>query len=77
VLATGTDNKDIDTRAYVNLPATAGDDDEWSAKVETDGASNVVVQDVACAVVLLCFPGPRRVPAANSELRAPVAAAVS
>jgi quercetin dioxygenase-like cupin family protein len=51
VLATGTDNKDIDTRAHVNLPATAtaGDDDDdgWSAKVETDGASNVVVQDVA------------------------------
>ena len=49
VLATGTDNKDIDTRAHVALPAAAGDDDDdgWSAKVETDGASNFVVQDVA------------------------------
>jgi quercetin dioxygenase-like cupin family protein len=47
VLATGTINKDIDTRARVAVPSTDGDDDGWSAKVETDGASNFVVQDVA------------------------------
>jgi quercetin dioxygenase-like cupin family protein len=47
VLATGTINKDIDTRARIAVPGTDGDDDGWSAKVETDGASNFVVQDVA------------------------------
>jgi hypothetical protein len=47
VLATGTINKDIDTRARIAVPDTDGGDDGWSAKVETDGASNFVVQDVA------------------------------
>jgi quercetin dioxygenase-like cupin family protein len=47
VLATGTINKDIDTRARVAVPETDSDDGGWSAKVETDGASNFVVQDVA------------------------------
>jgi quercetin dioxygenase-like cupin family protein len=50
ILSTGTIEKNIDTRAHVALPGTEepGEDDEgWRAKVETDGASNVIVQDIA------------------------------
>jgi len=50
ILSTGTIDKDIDTRAHVALPGTAEpreEDERWRAKVETDGASNVIVQDIA------------------------------
>src|SRR5438552_18881603 len=51
VLSTGTIEKDIRTRAHVALPGTTEerreDEEGWRAEVETDGASNFVVQDIA------------------------------
>jgi quercetin dioxygenase-like cupin family protein len=42
ILATGTANRDIHTHAYV---AVAGSDDAFNVELETEGASNFVVQD--------------------------------
>ena len=43
ILATGTANRDIHAHAHVAVPGT--DDDGFNAELETEGASNFVVQD--------------------------------
>ena len=43
ILVTGTDNADIHAHAHVAVPGS--DDDEFSVVLETEGASNFVVQD--------------------------------
>ena len=43
ILVTGTANRDI--RAHAHVAVTGSDDDQFSAELETDGASNFVVQD--------------------------------
>jgi quercetin dioxygenase-like cupin family protein len=42
ILVTGTSNRSIDTHAHVAVPGT---EDGFSAELETEGASNFVVQD--------------------------------
>jgi quercetin dioxygenase-like cupin family protein len=44
ILTTGTANQDIHAHAHVAVPES--DDDGFSAELETQGASNFVVQDV-------------------------------
>ncbi len=43
VLSTGTVNADVHTHAHVTLPGT---EDGFSAELETEGASNFIVQEV-------------------------------
>ena len=45
ILVTGTANRDIHAHAHVALPGGRDDDDGFSAELETEGASNFVVQD--------------------------------
>jgi quercetin dioxygenase-like cupin family protein len=52
-LSNGTVETDVNVRAHVALPATAGNSsgehDAWSAQVETEGPSNFSVQDAVFA----------------------------
>ena len=43
ILSTGTDNRDIHVHAHVALPGT---EEGFSAELETEGPSNVIVQEV-------------------------------
>jgi quercetin dioxygenase-like cupin family protein len=44
ILSTGTADRDIHAHAHVSLPGT---EEGFSAELETDGASNFIVQDVS------------------------------
>ena len=43
ILSTGTDNHDVHARAHVALP---GSEEGFSAELETEGASNFIVQEI-------------------------------